>query len=108
MPPVFPGVKADTLPNWRASWADGRRIRADHDAYNAACRRAVRPHRAGRLPHRGPAAPQDALGAPARHAPFYGYALRPGVTFTYLGLKVNDRAGAFSGSPATTCSWPAK
>ncbi|MFY7960121.1 MAG: FAD-dependent tricarballylate dehydrogenase TcuA [Elsteraceae bacterium] len=24
--------------------------------------------------------------------PFYGYPLRPGVTFTYLGLKVNERA----------------
>src|SRR5262249_26326652 len=24
--------------------------------------------------------------------PFYGYPLRPGITFTYLGVKVNDRA----------------
>jgi tricarballylate dehydrogenase len=24
--------------------------------------------------------------------PFYGYPLRPGITFTYLGLKVNERA----------------
>ncbi len=24
--------------------------------------------------------------------PFYGYILRPGVTFTYLSLKVNDKA----------------
>jgi tricarballylate dehydrogenase len=24
--------------------------------------------------------------------PFYGYALRPGVTFTYLGVTVNERA----------------
>jgi len=24
--------------------------------------------------------------------PFYGYPLRPGITFTYLGVSVNDRA----------------
>jgi tricarballylate dehydrogenase len=24
--------------------------------------------------------------------PFYGYPLRPGITFTYLGVKVNERA----------------
>src|SRR5690606_18696787 len=24
--------------------------------------------------------------------PYYGYSLRPGVTFTYLGLKVDDTA----------------
>ena len=29
---------------------------------------------------------------PIDTAPFYGYALRPGVTFTYLGLKVDDTA----------------
>lgn len=43
--------------------------------------------------------------------PFYGHALRPGVTFTYLGLKVSDsaqiqRARQTSGLPAT--SWPAR
>ena len=27
-----------------------------------------------------------------RQAPFYGYALRPGVTFTYLGLKTDETA----------------
>jgi tricarballylate dehydrogenase len=24
--------------------------------------------------------------------PFYGYPLRPGITFTYLGVRVNDKA----------------
>ena len=33
--------------------------------------------------------------------PFYGYALRPGITFTYLGLKVDDRAAVhFGGRPS--------
>ena len=29
---------------------------------------------------------------PIDTAPFYGYAVRPGITFTYLGLKVNEQA----------------
>ena len=33
--------------------------------------------------------------------PFYGYALKPGVTFTYLGLKVDDTAAVrFGGRPS--------
>jgi len=35
--------------------------------------------------------------------PFYGYPLRPGVTFTYLGVKVNDKAAVLmtTGQPAS-------
>lgn len=33
--------------------------------------------------------------------PFYGYALRPGITFTYLGLKTNDRAQVHFGGEAS-------
>ena len=29
---------------------------------------------------------------PINEPPFYGYSLRPGVTFTYLGLKVDENA----------------
>ena len=33
--------------------------------------------------------------------PFYGYALRPGITFTYLGLKTDDQARVhFGGAPS--------
>jgi tricarballylate dehydrogenase len=34
--------------------------------------------------------------------PFWGYPLRPGITFTYLGLKVDDRARVLmaDGTPA--------
>jgi tricarballylate dehydrogenase len=41
----------------------------------------------------------DGLTPPKSHwaqridtPPFYGYPLRPGITFTYLGVRVNDRA----------------
>ncbi|MDU4169036.1 MAG: FAD-binding protein, partial [Citrobacter freundii] len=38
---------------------------------------------------------------PLDQPPYYGYALRPGITFTYLGLKVNERAAVhFAGQPS--------
>ena len=38
---------------------------------------------------------------PLDTGPFYGYALRPGVTFTYLGLKVDDTAAVrFNDQPS--------
>ncbi|MBA4003118.1 MAG: FAD-binding dehydrogenase, partial [Delftia sp.] len=39
---------------------------------------------------------------PIDTAPFYGYQLRPGVTFTYLGLETDDTAAVrFAGQPST-------
>ena len=42
--------------------------------------------------------------------PFYGYPLRPGITFTYLGLKVDETRRRALRRPrrAPTCSWPAR
>ena len=38
---------------------------------------------------------------PIDTAPFFGYALRPGITFTYLGLKVDETAAVrFGGRPS--------
>jgi len=34
---------------------------------------------------------------PLDKAPFYAYAVRPGITFTYLGLKTDDKASVFFG-----------
>lgn len=33
--------------------------------------------------------------APSDTAPFYGYALRPGITFTYFGLTTDEKASVF-------------
>ena len=40
---------------------------------------------------------------PIETPPFWGYPLRPGITFTYLGLKVDERARVImnNGEPAT-------
>ena len=41
---------------------------------------------------------------PLDQPPFYAYALKPGITFTYLGLKVEDDAAVrLTISQAATC-----
>ncbi|MGE3268962.1 MAG: FAD-dependent tricarballylate dehydrogenase TcuA [Chloroflexota bacterium] len=36
--------------------------------------------------------PKSHWAVPIRKPPFYGYPLRPGITFTYMGVTVDDRA----------------
>jgi tricarballylate dehydrogenase len=36
--------------------------------------------------------PKSHWARPLDTPPYYGYPLRPGITFTYLGLAVNERA----------------
>ena len=36
--------------------------------------------------------PKSHWARPLDTPPFYGYPLRPGITFTYLGVTVNERA----------------
>jgi tricarballylate dehydrogenase len=103
MPPVFPGVKADTLPD--LAHALGLPVDTFMDtvnAYNAACRPGTFDHTALDNCHTEGLTPSKTHWAlPLDKPPFYGYALRPGITFTYLGLKVNDRAQVhFDGKPS--------
>jgi len=94
MPPVFPGEKADTLPELarKLGLPEAQFVRTVQD-YNAACRVGSFDHTALDDCHTEGLAPAKTHWArPLDQAPFYGYALRPGITFTYLGLKVNDRA----------------
>jgi len=103
MPPVFAGTRADSPAEL------ARALRLPEDAflatlarYNAACR-------AGSFDHTAldDCATDGVVPAKTHWArtidtpPYFGYALRPGVTFTYLGLKVNERAAVhFGGVPS--------
>jgi tricarballylate dehydrogenase len=103
MPPVFDGTRATSLADL------ARSLRLPEDAflatlarYNAACR-------AGSFDHTvlDDCATEGLVPAKTHWArtidtpPYFGYALRPGVTFTYLGLKVDERAAVhFSGVPS--------
>ena len=94
MPPVFPGVQANTLPEL------AERLGLDQDTfmqtlndYNKACRPGTFDHTALDDCHTEGVAPAKTHWArPIDTAPFYAYALKPGVTFTYLGLKTDESA----------------
>jgi tricarballylate dehydrogenase len=103
MPPVFTGARAETLEALAqqlgvpvAPFIDTVR------QYNAACRvghfdHAVLDdcHTDGLLP------PKTHWALPIDTPPYHGYTLKPGVTFTYLGVKVDEHAAVhFSGRPS--------
>lgn len=103
MPPVFPGSKADSLHELarqlklpEATFVETIR------AYNAACRAGTFDHTAlDDCRTEGLTPAKTHWARPIDTPPFFGYALRPGITFTYLGLKVNDHAQAhFGGRPS--------
>ncbi len=103
MPPVFPGIQADSLPELaRKLGLDEAAFMQTLSDYNTACRVGTFDHTALDDCHTEGVAPAKTHWArPIDTAPFYGYALKPGITFTYLGLKVNDQAAVhFGGQPS--------
>jgi len=99
MPPVFPGVQADTLPELaRALGLPADRFMQTLNDYNAACRVGSFDHTVLDDCHtEGLAPPKSHWARPIDQPPFYGYALRPGITFTYLGLKTDAQARVYFG-----------
>ncbi|OZI42876.1 FAD-dependent tricarballylate dehydrogenase TcuA [Bordetella genomosp. 4] len=103
MPPVFPGVQADTLPELaRKLGLDEAQFMRTLSDYNAACRVGTFDHTKLDDCHTEGVQPAKTHWArPLDTAPYYGYALRPGITFTYLGLKVDDTAAVrFNDQPS--------
>jgi tricarballylate dehydrogenase len=103
MPPVFQGARADTLEELaRQLGLDEASFVSTVRDYNAACRGGSFDHTVLDDCHtEGLTPPKTHWARPIDTAPFYGYALKPGVTFTYLGLKVNEQAAVhFGGRPS--------
>jgi len=100
MPPVFPGIEADSLPRLaRALDLDEATLMRTIDDYNASCRVGRFDHTALDDCHTEGLTPAKTHWArPIDTAPFHAYPVRPGVTFTYLGLEVDDTAAARFGS----------
>ncbi len=105
MPSVYPAIKADTLEELAVKMKlDPAKLRVTIDGFN----KAVKPGQVfdnlkldgnrteGLTPEKTNWA--RAVDRP----PFYGYPLRPGITFTYLGVRVNDKAQVLmdNGQPA--------
>src|SRR5688572_12542346 len=103
MPPVFPGAQADTLEALAAQLGlPVDRFAATVRAFNAACRPGTFDHAVlDDCATVGLTPPKTHWALPLDTPPFFGYALKPGVTFTYLGLKVDANAGVqFGGAPS--------
>ncbi|MGI9135353.1 MAG: FAD-dependent tricarballylate dehydrogenase TcuA [Rhodoferax sp.] len=103
MPPVFPGTQANTLADLaRQLGLDAGRLCATVATYNAACRVGSFNHTVLDDCHtEGLAPPKTHWALPLDTPPYIAYALRPGVTFTYLGLKTNPQAAVhFRGEPS--------
>ena len=94
MPSVFPPVKADTLEGLGQQLGlPGSQFIKTIEAFNAACQSGpFTPTELDGLSTRGITPPKTNWARPIAEPPFYGYELRPGVTFTYLGLKVDQGA----------------
>ncbi|MBM3396729.1 MAG: FAD-dependent tricarballylate dehydrogenase TcuA [Betaproteobacteria bacterium] len=103
MPPVFPGVSASTLPALaNALDLDEHRFVRTVAAYNSACRVGAFDHTRLDSCHTEGLFPAKSHWArPLDSPPYFGYAVRPGVTFTYLGLEADAQARVhFGGQPS--------
>src|SRR5437870_1066998 len=103
MPSVFPPIPAASIRDLALALAlPAQDLEATVREFNL----AVRP---GRFDHQIlDDCRTEGLNPPKSHwaqaidlAPFYGYPLRPGITFTYLGVKVNERAEVQGLGPRT-------
>jgi tricarballylate dehydrogenase len=105
MPSVYPAYKADTLDELAIRMKlDPAKLPATVAQFNA----AVKPNQVfdnskldGNATE-GLAPNKTNWARPIDKPPFYGYPLRPGITFTYLGVRVNERARVLmeNGQPA--------
>ncbi|MGV5525107.1 FAD-dependent tricarballylate dehydrogenase TcuA [Pseudomonas sp. XP1] len=94
MPPVFPGATADSLE--ALAGLLGLPVQAFLEtvhAYNRACQVGTFDHTRLDDCHTVGLEPVKSHWArPIDTPPYYGYPLRPGVTFTYLGLRTDENA----------------
>ncbi|PWR00749.1 FAD-dependent tricarballylate dehydrogenase TcuA [Meridianimarinicoccus roseus] len=110
MPSVFPPIEAESI----EALADKMglppdRLRATVDAFNAACGDTSKfhPTELDGVTTTGIDPPKTNWARPITEPPFYGYSLRTGVTFTYLGLKVDERAQCSVGNRPVANLWAA-
>lgn len=103
MPPVFPGVQANSIPELAVGLGlDPLQLQATIKEFNAACI-------PGNFDHtildgcrtEGIEPVKTNWARTIDTPPYFGYTVRPGVTFTYLGLKTDeDSAVYFNGVPS--------
>ena len=105
MPSVFPAIKAATVDELAAKLGlDPAAVGDTITRFNAACQPGdFDSSRLDGVHTKGLDPPKTNWARPITEPPFIGYPLRPGITFTYLGVKVNERAQVLmeDGRPAS-------
>ena len=94
MPSVFPAIRADSIAELaRRLELDPTALEATVREYNAAVRPGTFSSNAlDGCKTEGLTPPKTNWARPIDTPPFLGYPLRPGITFTYLGVRVDERA----------------
>ncbi|WP_193368778.1 FAD-dependent tricarballylate dehydrogenase TcuA [Pelagibius marinus] len=94
MPTVFPPVKAETIEGLAQRLGlPAPALKETVEGFNRACREGTfHPTELDGLATEGVSPEKTNWARPLDTPPYYGYLLRPGVTFTYLGLKVDETA----------------
>lgn len=94
LPSVFPPEKADTVAELAGKLGlDAAKLERVVADYNASVRPGTfTPMQPDDCRTEGLTPPKSHWARLIDTPPFYGHPLRPGITFTFLGVKVNDRA----------------
>lgn len=94
MPSLFPPIKADSIAELaRQLDLDPAKLGATVATFNDAVQPGTfDPHNPDDCATAGLTPPKTHWARKIAQAPFYAYPVRPGITFTYLGVKVNKEA----------------
>ena len=94
MPSVFPPIKSDSIIELENQLQLPKEsLQSTVSEFNSACRNGhFNPTQLDQLKTVGVKPPKSNWARPITSPPFYAYELRPGITFTYLGLKVDNNA----------------
>ena len=110
MPSVFPPIKADTIHELCAKMGlPPDAVQTTVDAFNAACgdTSGFHPTELDGVATTGITPAKTNWARPINEPPYYGYSLKTGVTFTYLGLKVDENARCYSAEGPMENLWAA-
>ncbi len=94
MPSIFPAVQANTIAELAVKLTlDPAALEKTVDDFNAAVRTGTFDHTVlDDCRTEGLAIPKSHWARKIDKPPYYAYPLRPGITFTYLGVRVNEES----------------
>jgi tricarballylate dehydrogenase len=94
MPSIFPAVEAQSIGELGAKLGlDASALERTISEFNAAVKPGTFDHtQLDTCATEGLSPPKSHWARPLDTPPYYGYPLRPGITFTYLGVRVNDES----------------